>query len=228
MTALDTYYAFKFIRILTQPWTETDAFKLGIVDAEGNQLKKRLELSYDEKMAFTRFHKLVFSLKKTLERVPFMKSTLAKYATALMMIKEECGIMFDVELMEMVKPLLKEDTEDLHKLLEKKLEEFNSVGGIDMGGGSILPLNKRNHGVDFEEDIGDDVFAGTTIFDCDPATFQNCRLGKKKYARYSKYVGEEEQGERIRQYGRKFPKNGIVVRDKDTGAMRYLRKNTNA
>ena len=241
MSYLDNYYAFKFIKLLTDPWEQTDAYQLGIVDQNGKQLKKRRELrTQEEKRSFTRFHKLVFSIKTMLEKVPFARSTLARYATALAMIKEETGLIFDKELLSLVEHELTEDVSDLHEQLLAMLLEFNGVSGMDISDGG-LPLNKRDEertakykrwlkqlsqrtGVDFMEDTGDDIFAGNAIFDCDPETFQNCRLGKKKYARYSKYVGSTDQGERIRQYGIKNPKKAIVLRDNTTGAMRYLRR----
>lgn len=219
MSVIDDYFSFKFIFLLTQRWEDTDAFKAGIVDKNGKELKKRRELkSQDEKRAYTRFHKLVYGLKRMLDKVPFAKSTVGRYATALLLIKEETGYMFDKEL----KELMEDDTDFLKEELE--IQEFNGVGGVDMGTSSGLPLNKRNHGVDIEEDIGDDSFAGNAIFDCDSATFADCRLGKKKYLKYKTFVGEDETGERIRKYGRANPKKGVILRDSKTKAMLYLRR----
>jgi len=48
-------------------------------------------------------------------------------------------------------------------------------------------------------------------------------LGKKKYTRYSGYVGEDEAGEYIRAFARKYPKKPIIVMDSQTGCMQYLR-----
>ena len=33
--ALNLYFIYKFLRILTTPWESTDAFKLGIIDENG-------------------------------------------------------------------------------------------------------------------------------------------------------------------------------------------------
>jgi len=33
--AVDLYMTYKFLRILTQPFNQTDAFKLGIIDERG-------------------------------------------------------------------------------------------------------------------------------------------------------------------------------------------------
>ena len=57
----------------------------------------------------------------------------------------------------------------------------------------------------------------------DPIHFQKSRLGKKKYTRYSNYVGEDEICEYIRTFARKYPKKPIIVMDSSTGCMQYLR-----
>ena len=42
--ALNLYFIYKFLRILTTPWEKTEAFELGIIDGKGNILKKKREL----------------------------------------------------------------------------------------------------------------------------------------------------------------------------------------
>ena len=49
------------------------------------------------------------------------------------------------------------------------------------------------------------------------------RFGKKKYAKYENYVGNDEVGEEIRQYGRANPSKPIIIKDSLTGAMLYLK-----
>ena len=41
MGVVDAFIAYKFIKILVTPFEETDAYKLGIIDANGKILKKR-------------------------------------------------------------------------------------------------------------------------------------------------------------------------------------------
>ena len=36
----DTVYAFRFLRLLTTPWTKTGAYKMGLIDANGNVIRK--------------------------------------------------------------------------------------------------------------------------------------------------------------------------------------------
>ena len=90
LRAGDFFYALRFLRLLTTPWKKTTAYELGIVDENGKKLK-RPETS-EEKGAYNTFHKLVFNLKRLLNKVPLGKSTLASYAAALYLIKEETGM----------------------------------------------------------------------------------------------------------------------------------------
>ena len=88
--ALNLYFIYKFLRILTTPFENTDAFKLGIIDEKGKILKKKSKLkTIEEKDSYTMMHRLVWKLKRLMEKVPFGKSRLASYAAALWLIKEE-------------------------------------------------------------------------------------------------------------------------------------------
>ena len=87
--ALNVFFIYKFLRILTQPFNETDAFKLGIIDENGKILKKHKKLkTTEEKDSYTLMHRLVWKLKRLMEKIPFGKSRLASYAAALWLIKE--------------------------------------------------------------------------------------------------------------------------------------------
>ena len=87
--ALNVFFIYKFLRILTQPFNETDAFKLGIIDEKGKILKKHKKLkTTEEKDSYTLMHRLVWKLKRLMEKIPFGKTRLASYAAALWLIKE--------------------------------------------------------------------------------------------------------------------------------------------
>lgn len=89
----DLYYTFRFLKMMVTPWTEMDAYRLGIIDATGTVLKKSSQLkTSEEKTAYTLFHRLVFNLKKTLEKIPFGKTRIASYAAALYLLKENYGV----------------------------------------------------------------------------------------------------------------------------------------
>lgn len=82
----DFFYSLRFLRLLTMPWEKTSAYKEGIIDKNGQKLKKP-ETS-NEKAAYNTFHKLVFNIRRLLSKVPFGKSVVARYGTALYLIKD--------------------------------------------------------------------------------------------------------------------------------------------
>ena len=85
----DIYYSFRFVKLLTTPWSETDAYKLGIIDENGKR-DKSVKLDNDEKKtAYSTFIRLVFNLKRLLEKIPGGRNTLASYAAALFLLKEK-------------------------------------------------------------------------------------------------------------------------------------------
>ncbi len=82
----DLFYAFRFLKLLVTPWNKMEAFELELIDENGKVLKK--PKTNDEKSAYTVFHRLVFNIKRLLSKLPFGKTKLATYATALFLIKE--------------------------------------------------------------------------------------------------------------------------------------------
>jgi len=122
--ALNLYFIYKFLRILTTPWENTDAFKLGIIDGKGKILKKKSKLnSIKEKESYTMMHRLVWKLKRLMEKVPFGKSRLASYAAALWLIKEDNNFSgTDKELQESVLSFLETDWRNEALILKEKYE----------------------------------------------------------------------------------------------------------
>ncbi len=88
--AADTAYAFRFLKLFVTPFDKTEAFKQGIIDEKGKNLIRIRDLgTQDQRSAYTVFHRLVFNLKKLLEKIPGGRSRLASYAAALYLIKEK-------------------------------------------------------------------------------------------------------------------------------------------
>ena len=87
---VDSLITYKILRLLTTPFEETDAYRLGIIDAKGKELKKMSQLnSVQERDAYTILHRLVYRLKKIIERVPIENKKIVSYAAALALIKEQ-------------------------------------------------------------------------------------------------------------------------------------------
>ena len=86
--AIELFLTYKFIRLLVTPWKKTDAFKEGVIDNKGKLLVKGENQRSAQKKVYTLFTKLVFNLKRILEKVPFGKTAIGSYAAALFLIKE--------------------------------------------------------------------------------------------------------------------------------------------
>jgi hypothetical protein len=79
----------RILYILVTSFDKTDAFKLGIIDAEGNPLKKIKDLkTSEEKDAYDMLDRLVFSLKRLLAKLPGGSSKIASLAAAYWLVKE--------------------------------------------------------------------------------------------------------------------------------------------
>lgn len=86
---VDSIIAYRILKMLVTPFEDTDAFRLGIVDAKGKELKKMSNLnSVDERDAYSILHRMVFRLKRIIEKVPVENKKLVSFAAALSLIKE--------------------------------------------------------------------------------------------------------------------------------------------
>ena len=90
--AVELFITYKFIRLLVTPWKKTEAFDEGVIDANGKLLVKVANQTNVQKKTYTLFHRLVFNIKRILEKIPFGKSKIASYAAALFLLKEETGM----------------------------------------------------------------------------------------------------------------------------------------
>jgi hypothetical protein len=85
--AIDLFVTYRFIRLLTTPFEKSDAYKLGIIDKDGNRTDLKLTTS-NEKNAYTVLHKLVFNIKKLFGKVPGLRTKVGTYAAALFLLKD--------------------------------------------------------------------------------------------------------------------------------------------
>lgn len=92
-SAVDVFVAYKFIQILTTSWEKQEAFEFGIIDKNGKALRKSNTLKTSaEKNSYTIFHRLIFSIKRLLEKLPFGKTKLGSFAAGLFLLKEESSL----------------------------------------------------------------------------------------------------------------------------------------
>lgn len=86
---IDLFLTYQFLRRLSTPFEEWDAYKLGIIDKDGNVLRRAATFTKPEEIAsWGYFDRMVANLKKLIAKVPGGKSKIASYAAALLLIKE--------------------------------------------------------------------------------------------------------------------------------------------
>jgi len=208
---VDLYLVYRILRKLTTPFNQWDAYKTGVIDAQGNLLKKNNDRNTQaERQSFSKFDLMILKLKKLLEKIPGGRSKFASYAAALLLIKEGEDLADDDILLE----------ERLNSYLEG--ENSNLVEEIaNVAGGSNIAGFDGNHQP--KKKVVMRRFANNDVFVVDTKRYLKSRFGKKKYRRYDECVGDDEIGCAIREYGLKYPNRPIIIEDETTGAMLFLR-----
>ena len=87
--AVDALITYRIVKLMTTPFDRQEAFKFGIIDKDGNVLKKSKTLKTEkERRAYTILHRFVFNLKRILQRVG-LGSRLGSFAVALALLIKE-------------------------------------------------------------------------------------------------------------------------------------------
>jgi hypothetical protein len=148
---VDLFLVYSFIKRLATPFNEWPAYKLGIIDEKGNQLKKRSELkTVKEQDAFGIFDQMILRLKRLLEKVPGGNTRLGSYAAALWLIKEQNTIkesedlLTDVYINDSLIAYMHyiNESVDVNKKFELMFEDgvpANNVGGGAIAGVGVGP-----------------------------------------------------------------------------------------
>ena len=136
--AIDLFVTYRFLKLLTTPFEKTKAYELGIIDKNGNRIRKpkssqvAVELNTTEQReSYTILHKLVFNIKKLFAKVPGLRTKTGTYAAALFLLKDT----------------FKEHVEDPHMfekefvkyLKENNIELDNEIAEEVIGFGEVLP-----------------------------------------------------------------------------------------
>jgi len=234
-SAGNIYFVYQFLTKLTTPFEKTKAFELGIIDENGKILKKRSQLkSAEEKEAYTMTDTLIFNLKKILAKVPGGRTRFATFAAALFLLKENHTYRHYSDMSFLTEEFYKfmkldESQNEIEYLSEEITKRVDYLDELSAGGGGIAGIGVEHPTKPGQAEPPGKIkvkkgrFAGRDTFIVDPNIFLKARLGKKKYHRYENYVGNDDTGLAIRDYGRKYPKEPIILQDSMTGAMLFLR-----
>ena len=86
---VDLLIAYRVIKMLVTPFDKQPAFKYGIIDKDGNVLKKYKTITgSQEKRSYTVLHRFVFNLKRILSKVG-IRGKLGSFAVAAALLLRE-------------------------------------------------------------------------------------------------------------------------------------------
>ena len=227
MGVVDAFIAYKFIKILSTPFDQTDAFKLGIIDADGNVLKKRKDLrGTAEKKTYTIFHQIGWNLKRILNKIPGTKSRFGSFAAALFLLKEEAkGKYTDWNLVEQY---IMEYAQEEGLLLKEDIPANNASSGQVAGLDDEPPVKKLKGitgDVQRRKPVNEqaETFAGARVFDVTDEEYMNCNYGRQRHERWNNKLNMEAVGrDDIRKFAHRNPTRSVIVRNEKTGEMQYL------
>lgn len=131
MGIINTLVVFKILKMLVTKFKDFDAFKLGLIDKDGNRIKKKPIATSDDKEAMSMLHRLVFNLKRIIQKVPFGKTAFASYAIALALLKEHLNL--NADQMEELCEKFYRHLKDENILEPEMLSEAHKVGSLELG-----------------------------------------------------------------------------------------------
>ena len=86
---IDNVIAYKILHMLVTPFVKTDAYALGIIDAKGKVLKKPKDVVTEkEKESYDYLHRLVFNLKRLINKLPGGEAYTKNLVAAYFLIRE--------------------------------------------------------------------------------------------------------------------------------------------
>lgn len=149
---VDSMIALRILNLLVTPFENTPAYKMGIIDKKGKELKKMSDLNtVEQRDAYTLLHRLVYRIKKIIEKVPIENKKLVSLTAAYALIREsldENKEPVDLEIRYINK--LKEDLSEEIVLVEKMLTENKMLTfkqySEEMGAGALGSVPANNAG----------------------------------------------------------------------------------
>jgi hypothetical protein len=89
MTSIvDNAIALRLVYLLQMPFTDFDAYALGVIDSNGNILKKSSQMTQEEKDSVTYLHRLIFRVKRMLASLPGGDSRLKSLVASFLLMRE--------------------------------------------------------------------------------------------------------------------------------------------
>jgi hypothetical protein len=143
---MDNIIAAKLLYMLVTPFDKTDAFKLGIVDAKGKLLRHAKDLKTQaEKDAFNYLTRLIFNLKRLINKLPGGESNIKNLVAAYYFVKEKVETktafvseqQFKNLVQRLEKVTLVEEEIVIEKLLKQIAEDGEGGGVANVTGAAV-------------------------------------------------------------------------------------------
>jgi len=153
---IDNLIAYKILKMLVTNFTDTEAFKLGIIDAKGKNLRKANTLNTsEEKDAYTFLNRLVFNMKKIINKLPSGENKTKSLVAALWLVKEtyESGSRSTAMMQEKFDKLItmldnRVSLVEEELLVKKFLSEEGDAGAMNVTGAAVSTdepkIDKKN------------------------------------------------------------------------------------
>src|SRR6056300_297887 len=142
--AVDFLITYRLIKLLITPFEKHDAFKQGVIDKDGNVLKKYKTLKTEkEKKSYTLLHRFVFNIKRILKKVG-LGSKLGSFGVALaLLIKENKELEKHKTLIESAVISYLKETKQYNEILNesKDIIEINDTPYINCFGVDVYEVN---------------------------------------------------------------------------------------
>jgi hypothetical protein len=210
--SVDYLYAFRLAKILFQKWESTDAFRLGLINADGKKLRAASTL--EERASYTPFIALAFNIKRLLGKVPGGDTKVAAIAASYMMMKEY-AVYEDGILPEVLDEVFERTLQDLGYLIEDA--PVMTTAALPS---QPMPIGlKRKNWKDMPK------FAGKHSFQVSSDLFDRVKSAKIKGEKWDQFIKPEdgEVGEDIKKFAKTYPQKPIVLKRANLDVFTHLK-----
>lgn len=148
--AVDIFMVYQFLKRLATPFTNWDAYKLGVIDKDGKILIPKNKRDFKQNQSLKVFDVMILKLKRLLGKVPLGKSKIASYAAALWLIREydetkseEQVLNEDVDYLKYVHDIRNERFEKFRQFIEDAPANATGAAVVGTGDTGISWMTKK-------------------------------------------------------------------------------------
>lgn len=212
---VDNLIAFRILSMLVTPFEQTKAYELGVIDKNGNALKKLKDMTWTEKDNYSMLHRMVFRLQKIMNKIPLVNSKLGTLATAYFLVKECYAVQkvptnLEEEFVDLLRKIQKEDIVLVEEYL--LVEEFLKLD-------EEMPANVTGVGVKTDEPVVRKKFNKLKV---PPTVYKRFAKGTKTATRIGG-MAEDQYDRAIYTYVQQNPSGVVILENTDTGEQKVMR-----